>query len=525
MLWLGTVICVALAAAGLLVGDRRARFALLAAALVLAPILIAGDNWDSARLADLRDRPAFAAVGIAAALAALYLGALVIRARPALLVPLLVAALPFRIPVDLGGGSSNLLLPLYAVIAAGVIASLMETRSIATAGSPDAEDVPGAQGARGAAAASRGPLLRYISLAFAVVLVLYGLQSGLADDISPAVQDVGFFLVPFAALFALLSEEPLDGATLRRVLMVLAAEGVLLALVAGYQYAAKDLFWNDKVIAGNEAHPYFRVNSLFFDPNILGRYLAVSMVALATLVAYGRRRAELIGASAVFAILAATLVVTYSQSSTIALIAAMLVLIAARWGIAQGVGAGIAAVVLVAAAIALISGSGLTEEDSSGRKGLIDGGIEMVKDAPVLGVGSGAFADEFRERFGAAEGFSAESHTEPITVLAEQGIVGFVAYLAFLAVTIGGLVAALGPRLTKPARGPGLAAGLTAIYAVLLVHSLGYAAFFTDPVTWAVLAFAAGSLAPVPVRSGGEEPAGTPGTPEGAGAGEPQPAT
>lgn len=522
MLWLGTVICVALAAAGLVAGDRRARFALLAAALVLAPILIAGDNWDSARLADLRDRPAFAAVGIAAGLAALYLGALVIRARPALLVPLLVAALPFRIPVDLGGGSSNLLLPLYAVIAVGVLAALMGTRAAATSGTTGAEDGPGAQGAP---AGSRGPLLRYISLVFAVVLVLYGLQSGLADDISPAVQDVGFFLVPFAALFALLSEEPLDGATLRRVLLVLAAEGVLLALVAGYQYAAKDLFWNDKVIAGNEAHPYFRVNSLFFDPNILGRYLAVSMVALTALVAYGRRRAELIGASVVFVILLATLVITYSQSSTIALTAGMLVLIAARWGIAQGVGAGVVALVLLAAAIALISGSGLTEEDSSGRKGLIDGGIEMVKDAPVLGVGSGAFADEFRERYGAAEGFSAESHTEPITVLAEQGVVGFAAYLAFLAVTIGGLVAALGPRLAKPARGPGLAAGLTAIYAVLLVHSLGYAAFFTDPVTWAVLAFAAGSLAPVPVRSGAEEPAAAAGTPEGDGAGEPQPAT
>ncbi len=317
---------------------------------------------------------------------------------------------------------------------------------------------------------------------------------------SPAVQDIGFFLVPFAALFVLLAETPLDGAVLRRVLWVLAAEGVVLALVAGYQYAAEDLFWNDKVIEGNEAHQYFRVNSLFYDPNILGRYLAVTMVALAALVAYGRRRVELIGASVVFVLLLATLVVTYSQSSTIALIAGILVLVAARWGIAQGIGAALAALLLLAAAVAAISGGGLTDEDSSGRKGLIDGGIEMAKDAPVLGVGSGAFADEFRDRFGAAEGFAVESHTQPVTILAEQGAVGFLAYLALLGVTIGGLILAVGPRFTAPARGSPTAAGLIAIYTVILIHSLGYAAFLTDPVTWAVLAFAAGTLAPAPAR-------------------------
>lgn len=484
MLWAGTVLCAALAAAGLIAPGRRTRYALLAAALVLAPILVIGDNWDSARVADIRDRPALVAVGLAVALAAVYLAALLVRARPLLLVPALVATLPFRIPVDLGAGSANLLLPLYAVIAVGVVAGLLER---------DHEPKRGLTPF----------MLRWVGSVLGAVIVLYALQSALADDISPAVQDVGFFLVPFAALFALLAEQPLDGAALRRVLWVLAIEGVVFALVAGYQYAAADLFWNDKVIAGNEAHQYFRVNSLFYDPNILGRYLALTMVALAALVAYGRRRAEVIGAAAVFVLLLGALVVTFSQSSTIALIAGMLVLTAARWGIAQGVAAGVAAVVLLAASIALISGGGLSDEDSSGRKGLIDGGTEMAKDAPVLGVGSGAFAAEFRDRYGAAEGFAVESHTTPITILAEQGIVGLAAYLALLGVTIGGLILALGPRLTAPARGSPLAAGLTATYAVLLVHSLGYAAFLTDPATWAVLALAAGTL----VRAGATAPA------------------
>lgn len=499
MLWLGTVLCAGLAAIGLIARDRRVRFALLAAALAAAALLIAFDNWDSGRVADLRDRPAIAALGLLGLVALLAAGALLVRARPALLVPALVATLPFRVPVDLGGGSANLLLPLYGVIAAGVVAALLDAITRA----PTAHRTPrdgsratrfGTFGRAGAESAPRSRLLHLVPFALAAVLVLYALQAALADDISAALQDVGFFLVPFAALFALLADEPLDGATLRRILWVLAIEGVLFALVAAYQYASGELFWNDKVIAGNEAHPYFRVNSLFFDPNILGRYLAVTMVALAAAVAYGRRRAELLAAGAVFVLLLATLVITFSQSSSIALIAGILVLIAARWGIAQGVAAAATAVLLLAAAVALISGGGLTDEGSSGREGLISGGVEMAKSAPVLGVGSGAFADEFRVRFGAAEGFAVESHTTPITVAAEQGAVGLIAYAGLLAATIGGFVVALGPRLLRPARGAPLAAALTAIYAVLLVHSLGYAAFLTDPLTWAVLAIGAGTL-------------------------------
>lgn len=506
MLWVGTVICAVLAASALCVRDRRARYALLLAALVVAPILVIGDNWNSDRVADLRDRPALVAIGVLLVLAGIVVGAQIARAKPILLVPALVATLPFRIPVDLGGGSSNLLLPLYAVIAIGVVAGLLDAMK-------EQRDA----GYEGTRLGEGSGLLGLIGPALGLVLVLYAVQSLYADDMSDAVQDIGFFLVPFTALFVLLAEQPLDGAALRRVLWVLAAEGVLLALVAGYQYAAQDLFWNDKVIEGNEAHQYFRVNSLFFDPNILGRYLAVTMIALAALVAYGREKRELIGASVVFALLALTLVVTFSQSSTIALIAGVLVLIAARWGIAQGVAAGLVAMLLLAAAIAAISGGGLTSEDSSGRKGLIDGGIEMAKDKPLVGVGSGSFADEFRDRYDSAEGFAVESHTEPVTVLAEQGAVGFIAYLALLGATIGGLVMALAPRLTKPARGTPLAAGLTAIYAVLLVHSLGYAAFLTDPVTWAVLALAVGTLAPVAMRARDEK------TAEG-GSAEPRPA-
>ena len=89
---------------------------------------------------------------------------------------------------------------------------------------------------------------------------------------------------------------------------------------------------------------------------------------------------------------------------------------------------------------------------------------------------------------------------EPVTVLAEQGAVGFIVYGALLVVTIGALLTAAGPALRQRARGAPLAGALLALYAVMLVHSLGYAAFFTDPITWAILGIAAAALRPAPAR-------------------------
>ena len=46
----------------------------------------------------------------------------IVHRRPLALPLLAVAALPFRVPVSIGDTAANLLLPLYAVIAAGTLA-------------------------------------------------------------------------------------------------------------------------------------------------------------------------------------------------------------------------------------------------------------------------------------------------------------------------------------------------------------------------------------------------------------------
>lgn len=446
----------------------RRRLLLLAAAMVLGAILIVAENWQGERIQDLRDSPAVVIAGaafgaaIVAGLVALF------RSRP-ILVPLaIVATMPFRIPIDLAGTSVNLLLPLYAVLAAALLAALIEPERIIRRAEPPS-----------------GPA-RLLGPVLGLVLVVYALQASYADQMSAAVENLGFFFIPFAALFFLLLRAPWDRSLVKLVLIVVVAEAVIVALVAFGQYAARDLFWNDKVISGNEAHVYFRVNSLFFDPNIMGRYLALTMVALGGVVAWGGRRDSGL-ASLVFVLLLLALAITFSQSSMLALLAGLLVLVAGRWSIAGGVAAGAATLVVLAISIAAFGEAGITDE-TTGRRGLVSGGLELAEQQPVVGNGSGSFPTEFEERFGGGDGIATESHTEPVTVLAEQGAVGMIPYLLLLATAVSVLWAGAGVGL-RGMRNP-VGATLLATFAAMVVHSLGYAAFLTDPLTWLILALA-----------------------------------
>jgi O-antigen ligase len=75
------------------------------------------------------------------------------------------------------------------------------------------------------------------------------------------------------------------------------------------------------------------------------------------------------------------------------------------------------------------------------------------------------------------------SHTIPVTVAAEQGVLGVLAYVALL-------VAALGRLLRGAAASPARAA-IAAAFLALLFHTLVYAAFLEDPLTWTLLGIGA----------------------------------
>ncbi len=122
-----------------------------------------------------------------------------VHRRPIALALLVVAALPFRVPVSIGDSAANLLLPLYAVIAAGTLSYAWRALR---RGGPDAE---------------REPLLRRLAWAFAAVLALYGLQASYSADVEQAIKNICLFYVPFALLFLLLLEVRVERAAVALV--------------------------------------------------------------------------------------------------------------------------------------------------------------------------------------------------------------------------------------------------------------------------------------------------------------------
>ena len=90
------------------------------------------------------------------------------------------------------------------------------------------------------------------------------------------------------------------------------------------------------------------------------------------------------------------------------------------------------------------------------------------------------------------------SHTSPLTVLAELGVIGFALYLWLLAATFWALV--LVSRTDRT-----FAVGLGAVLLALVVHSLLYAGFFEDPLTWGVIGLTSAALATAPQRSAARE--------------------
>jgi putative inorganic carbon (hco3(-)) transporter len=140
-------------------------------------------------------------------------------------------------------------------------------------------------------------------------------------------------------------------------------------------------------------------------------------------------------------------------------------------------------------------GTAALDAATSGRADLVSGGARMFADRPVWGYGSGGFEETYRERERIrSERVAAVSHTIPVTVAAEQGVIGLAGYLLLL---VAALALVLGGGLREAARArPPPAASLArvavaAMFAALVVHTLVYASFLEDPATWVLLAVAA----------------------------------
>ena len=102
---------------------------------------------------------------------------------------------------------------------------------------------------------------------------------------------------------------------------MLAGLALVFCAIGFWEYERRELLWNPKVITANQFESYFRVNSVFWDPNVYGRFLVLVMLAVTALMLWSARARVALAAAAVLAVLWAGLVLTFSQSSFAALLA------------------------------------------------------------------------------------------------------------------------------------------------------------------------------------------------------------
>jgi putative inorganic carbon (HCO3(-)) transporter len=490
----GLVIAAAASAAAILLPPGRPRALLMVLAMALFPILILGDQWHTAQIVDLRHDGGRIVALLALAAAAIAVLVYAFRRRPILMPLAIVFAIPFRVPLTAGGDTANLLVPLYLVIAAAVVATLLRDWSDPPPGHPP----------------------RALAWLLAAVVLLFALQALYSEDFSKGLQNVCFFFIPFTLAYRLLREVEWDARLLRWGLIVIGAEAALFVVIGGVELVTRSLFWNDQIIRSNEFHTYFRVNSVFWDPNVYGRYLALVTTIATAAMLWARTREAFWLLTALIAVLFIGLVPTYSQSSFLALLAGLAVLAAIRWSpkwTLTAVAVGLVAAVLV---VLLVGGSGkITSDrvnvDLSGRGSLVSGGADLFAERPLWGYGSGSFQAAYKEHRENKDAPVTVSHTEPVTVAAEQGLIGLVAYLSLIVVALGTLGKGLwsggaraagpvsdttpAPTGAGPASSPPTAlaarAAVLAAFVALLVHTLAYAGFFEDPITWVLLAVGA----------------------------------
>ncbi len=464
----------------------------------MAPAILLVHVADSDQVRTLRDHPALAVAAGVLGLALVGALAALFARLPTAFPIAVVATIPFRIPIAVGGSSSNLLLPLYLVVAAGAVAWAVPRLAarggteIHQAGSADAPRQAGTRSLRGWNACSLSPWSSTQP------------RAAYSGDDGRALENVVFFYIPFAVMFVLLVRLEWTSRLAAISLGVLTGLAVALASIGYVEFATRHLLLNPKVIASNQLEDYFRVNSLFFDPNIYGRFLAVVLVLLVAWMLWRLRTRDVALGALVAAFLFGGLVLTLSQSSFAALLVGLAVLGALRWSVrwALGIAAavGLAALVAFALGTTAFDGGSSSNKATSGRADLISGGVRLFTDRPVQGWGSGSFGREYRraEHVSAVRATSA-SHTIPVTVAAEQGVIGLLAYLALLVLAF--------LRLFRGASVGPVRAGVAAAFAALVAHTLMYAAFLEDPLTWALLGVGtAVAAAAVPSGQGEAQP-------------------
>ena len=395
------------------------------------------------------------------------IGAALLQRWPWLLALAALACVPARFQVNIGSTQASLLAPMYGVVAAAAL-------------------VLGWQLLRGD---ERSRELGPLAWPLAAFVLWSGLTLAWSQDLRQGAIELLAFYLPFGLLAVCLARLPWQREWLGYAWALLAGMAVVFAAIGVYQYETRDIFWNPKVSVDNAYAPFYRVNSVFWDPSIYGRFLVVAILASLVLVVHGASRRVVAAATAAIVATFVGLVFSFSQSSFVALVVGVGIIAWFAWGRKTLALLGVAASVVLIAALAMPSVRHHSLNSASGgRYKLVKNGIAIAAHHPVQGVGIGGFKKAYAKRTGlkGKEPKAAASHDTPVTVAAETGIVGLALFAWLLATAF-----MLAFRRLLPGTFSGrVSLILGVVLAAIGVHSLFYNAFFEDPTVWGVFGLA-----------------------------------
>lgn len=420
--------------------------------------------------------------------------ALLVR-RPGWIAPAVLLAAPLRPPIALdpaGGGFPLVLaadgrlgrlLPLYFVLAAATLALAWR----ATRGSEDTRST-----------AVRG-LPRPVALPAAAFIAFAALSLVWARALEPGVEVLAYFTLPFALLLGIVARSPLPDRAPRTLALLAIGAGVVFAGIGLFQAATRQVFFfAPNLDLSNANADYFRVTSLFGDPSLYGRHVVLAIGVVLVLLALpvpreGVRSLDVRLGIGLLVVLWAGLFFSYSQSSMVALVA---ITCAVAWWtggrpVRLVVAGSLAVAVLVAGGFlvsAVVSGDSLRRETAD-RSVRVRETARVLEEHPIAGVGIGGQPRESQRLSDQTSQPTANfvSHTAPLTVAAELGVIGLALYAWLIA---GGARMIWAVHRLDPPLGLALAAAFLGLF----VHALFYSGFLEDPLTWVVLGVGAASL-------------------------------
>jgi O-antigen ligase len=189
----------------------------------------------------------------------------------------------------------------------------------------------------------------------------------------------------------------------------------------------------------------YRLTAFNMNPNDVGLRLAMSIPIGLYLSAIEKKRVRvwLYGAEMVLA--SCALFLTASRGSVLALLASglMVPLTFRKWSFRLKIATVVLVVVGAITAIGVVPRAAwerlgstqgeITQGTMNDRKDIWKGGLEVFREHPFLGVGAGTFAQSVQREMG----FGLVAHNTFLSVLVEQGIIGFGIFLFLLIALIG----------------------------------------------------------------------------------------